>query len=209
MKNLSIEDIVAKVRVKLDEIGLDESEMMDALEDNTNLDSVIKSCIAEAYRLINMSADISMLEGVQGTVSLSIDSNKVGRVTLPDNFLRLVSVRLSSWISSYSKLITENSPEYRMQSNEWVCGSPECPVAALVHRSEGRVLELFKAASSSDTLSSFVYIPSVTSDSESVDISDQLAESLIYYVAALTMVTFREDVANDFFKVGRSLIGIE
>lgn len=209
MKNLSIEDIVAKVRVKLDEIGLDESEMMDALEDNTNLDSVIKSCIAEAYRLINMSADISMLEGVQGTASLSIDSNKVGRVTLPDNFLRLVSVRLSSWISSYSKLITENSPEYRMQSNKWVCGSPECPVAALVHRNGDRVLELFKAASENDTLTSFVYIPSVSSDAESVIISDQLAESLIYYVAALAMVTFREDVANDFFKVGRSLIGIE
>ena len=43
MKTTDIKKIIDDVRIKLDEIGMNESEMIDSLEDNINLDMVIKS----------------------------------------------------------------------------------------------------------------------------------------------------------------------
>lgn len=209
MKTLSIADIVQKVRAKYDEIALNESDMM-AEADDSDFDVIVKSCISDAYRFVVNSADLSMLEGKQLTGgSMTIDSNLVGHVALPDDFLRGLTFRLSSWQSSASDIITEDTPEYRMQSDPYACGTYQNPVAAIVHTSSGRELELYKAKSSNDTLRSFVYMPAWDSSSESVDIPDQVADAFIYYVAGLTATTFREDVANDFFKVARGLLGIE
>ena len=210
MKTYSVNDIVSKVRVKLDEIAANESEMNGLEADNVNMDTVIKSCIADAYRLVTMLADASLLEGVHSSsASLTIDEKLVGRVVLPSDFLRCLYVRLSSWSSACSEFISEDSPEYRMQSNKWACGTPSIPVAALVHNGSGRVIELYKAASANDTLSSFIYIPIWSESSDKVKVSDQTADAFIYFVAALTLTTFREDLANDMFKVARGLIGLE
>ena len=83
------------------------------------------------------------------------------------------------------------------------------PVAALVHTASGREMELYKAKASTDTIKSFVYIPLWQEGSSSVEIPDQLSNAFIYYVAALSATSLREDVANDFFKVARSLLGLE
>lgn len=210
MKKYTIDNIVSLVRVKLDEIGLNESEMSGNDEDNKNLDTVIKSCISEAYKMVYLMADVTMIEGKDNSgASLAIDSNLVGRVSVPSDFIRLVGIRLSSWSSSKSTAVPEDSPEYRMQSNRWICGSPSQPVVALVNGNNGRVLELYKANSTGDTLKSFVYVPSVSDSATSIEMSEQLSGAFIYFVAGLTMVTFREDVADNFFKIGRNLLGLE
>lgn len=210
MKRYSIEKIIELVRTKLDEIELNESEMQDLDYDNENLDKVIKSCISEAYKMVSLLADVSMIEGKDGSgSSLRIGADLVGRVSVPADFVRLVGIRLSSWASSKAVAVFEDSPEYRMQSNKWVCGSANRPVVALVNEKSGRVLELYKASSTNDTLRSFTYVASVADDAESVDISDQLAGAFIYFVAGLTLVTFREDAAENFFKIGRNLIGLD
>lgn len=210
MKKYTIDQIISKVRTKLDEIAVNESEMIGTEEDNANLNTVIKSCVPEAYRFVSLYAHPNMLEGKQyASGTLSIGADLVGRVGLPSDFLRLLSVRLSSWISSCSAFVDEDSPEYRMQSNKWVSGNKYKPVAALVQTPNGRQVELFKASSTNDTLKSFIYIPVLGDTATEVELSDQTADAFIYYVAALTMVTFREDVANQFFSVARNLLGLE
>lgn len=210
MRKYTMDQVVSKVREKLDEIAANESEMIGTEEDNANLNTVIKSCVPEAYRFVSLYAHPNMLEGKSyASPALNIDSNLVGRVSLPTDFLRLISVRLSSWISSCSVFVDEDSPEYRMQSNKWVAGNKYHPVAALVQTSSGRQVELYKASSSNDTLKSFMYIPVLVSGATEVSLSDQTADAFIYYVAALTMVTFREEVADKFFAIARNLIGLE
>lgn len=209
MKTYTISQVVEAVRVKLDEAKLNESEMLGATDDS-DMDNLIRSCINDAYRFVINSADLSMLEGKQLTGAvLTIDDDLIGHVSLPEDFLRGITFRLSSWQSAASDIITEDSPEYRMQSDPYACGTWQHPVAALVHTTSGRKIELYKAKSTGDSLKSFVYAPQWDKGSENVDVPDQLAESFIYYVAGLTATTFREDVANDFFKVARSLIGLE
>ena len=209
MKTIDIKKIIDDVRIKLDEIGMNESEMIDSLEDNINLDMVIKSCIPSAYLFICENADASMLEGKSGNVTLSVKEDMVGEIDLPSDFIRLLNVRLSSWYSSFSKIITEDSPEYRMQSNKWLCGSPECPVVAIVHKAGKRKLELYKAASKEDSLDAFVYIPMADISNESIEISEQVYEAFVYYIAGLTLITFREESASNMFTIAKGLLNIE
>lgn len=210
MNTLSVKDIIKKVRAKIDEIAVNESEMIDTVEDNANLDSVIRSCIAEAYRYVSINADRTLLEGKNlASPGMVIGSDLVGRIMLPSDFLRLLNVRLSSWNSSPAEIVDETSPIYRMQSNQWVCGNPKRPVAAVVYTMTGRQLELYKASSTNDSLKSLTYIPSLADGFESVSISVQTTDAFIYYVAALVMVTFREDVAANFFSIARNLLGLE
>lgn len=208
MKTLSIDEIVSMVRTKYDEISTNESEMIGNTDDS-NFETVVRSCIPDAYRFVVNSADLSMLEGKSLQTNPTIDDNLIAHIELPDDFLRCVTVRLSSWHSSANEIITEDTPEYRMQVDPYACGTYQYPVAALVHTSNGRKIELYKAKTKQDTILSFVYMPMWKNGETDVEIPDLLAESFIYYVAALTATTFREDVANDFFKVAKSIIGIE
>lgn len=208
MKTLSIDEIVSMVRTKYDEISTNESEMIGNTDDS-NFETVVRSCIPDAYRFVVNSADLSMLEGKSLQTNPTIDDNLIAHIELPDDFLRCVTVRLSSWHSSANEIITEDTPEYRMQADPYACGTYQYPVAALVHTSNGRKIELYKAKTKQDTILSFVYMPMWKNGETDVEIPDLLAESFIYYVAALTATTFREDVANDFFKVAKSIIGIE
>lgn len=214
MKTYSVEQIIEQVRIKYDEFGTDESEMI-VSPDNVDMDTIIASNIAPAYRFVVFNADLSMLEGktLSATSDFKIDDELVGHLQLPTDFMRGVTARLSSWKSSPSSIIEETSTEYRMQADPYACGTHEHPVVALIHTNEGQELEFYKAKTKQDALKSFVYIPAPPDDLHtnkgSIEIADQLSESFIYYVAGLTATTFREDVANDFFKVARSLIGLE
>ena len=220
MKTYSIEDIIEQVRIKYDEFGADGGEMV-VIPDNVDINTIIKSNVGAAYRFVVFNADLSMLEGKtlesesenESESEFSIDDNLVGHLSLPVDFMRGITMRLSSWKSSPSSIIEESSSEYRMQADPYACGTPEYPVVALIHTNKGKELEFYKAKSKEDELKSFVYIPSppndLSAETGSIQIADQLSDAFIYYVAALTATTFREDVANDFFKVARSLIGIE
>lgn len=210
MKTFSISQIIESVRIKYDEIGLNESEMITPDEDSRNFDTIVKSNISAAFDFVINGAELSMLEGKSAeNLEVTIDENLVGHIDLPTDFLRVITLKLSSWHSSPSKIITEDSPEYRMQSDPYACGTFQQPVIALIHNSKGKQLEFYKAKKADDTLASFVYIPKWTEEKTSVEIPELLSDAFIYYIAALTAATFREDIANDFFKIARSLLKME
>ena len=214
MKTYSIEQIIELVRIKYDEFGAHESEMV-VFPESMDMNTIIASNVGTAYRFVVFNADLSMLEGktLADDSAFSIDQELVGHLPLPADFMRGVTARLSSWKSSPSSIIEESSTEYRKQADPYACGTAEYPVVALIHTNHGRELEFYKAKTKDDTLKSFVYIPAPTDDfyigTGSIQVADQLSDAFIYYVAALTATTFREDVANDFFKVAKSLLGIE
>ena len=214
MRSYSAQAIIEQVRIKYDEQSCGNNEMI-VCPDDFDMETIIMSKISPAYRFVMLNADLSMLEGkqIEEEYKITIDDNLVGHLQLPKDFLRGITARLSSWDSSSSSIIEENSTEYRMQSDPYACGTYQQPVIAFVHTVKGKELEFYKAKSKEDELRSFVYVPLPPEDisigAQELLIPDQLTEPFIYYVAALTATTFREDVANDFFKVARSLLGLE
>ena len=214
MKRLTVNEVIELVRAKIDEIGWNESVMVDTDNDDKDLDTIIRSCIMDAYRFIIINADVSLLEGKQYNNEMtcfSIDDNLIGHLVLPDDFFRGITARLSSWQSSSDEIINENTSEYRMQSDPYACGTFQHPVVALIHTRRGRELEFYKAKTIQDKLESFIYVPvlNLTMPQLNIDIPDQLSEAFIYYVAGLTLTAFRDELSASLFSIAKQLMGIE
>lgn len=63
---------------------------------------------------------------------ISIASNLIATVTLPDNFFRFVRVKLSGWERPVSELISIDSPKYRLQFNQFRTWNYTNPGVALI-----------------------------------------------------------------------------
>ena len=65
------------------------------------------------------------------------------------------------------------------------------------------------ASSKEEKLYAFSYIPSLDELSESVSIPNELAEAFICYIAALTLITFKDEQANGFISITNNILGIQ
>ena len=97
-----------------------------------------------------------------------------------------------------------------MQQDQYARGSWDRPVNILTFNGSDKVLEMYCAKTSSDTLQ-FVYIAKPVIDNIDMDHLDQtdvnvptkLEASLIYQVAGLTMMAYREDIAGTLLAISK------
>ena len=83
-----------------------------------------------------------------------------GYVMLPDDFLRLVSFRMSDWSRSVTEAAAEDSFTARLQTSPWtpLHGRPHRPVCVLRQRGVGRVLDFYTCRSAEATVEEGIYI---------------------------------------------------
>lgn len=214
---MTVGEIVRRVRSAIDELVEQNPDFAFTDEDRKNLDQIIIDKIEYALQYVIENAPIEKLDGnmletlTQTELeSFTIDaSSLVASVRVPDDMLRLVEARLSSWSLSP---IPESpySQVYLMQQDQYARGSWDRPVSILTHHGRYRYLEMYCAKATTDTLN-FVLVrkpvvPSIPSEGyKDIDISVpvRLTASLIYQVAGLTMVAFREEIATSLFAIAR------
>lgn len=62
-----------------------------------------------------------------------VDSNKKATIPCPEDFLRFVALRLSSWKRDLKEVVDQNNPKYRFQEgNKYTSGSIDKPEGAMV-----------------------------------------------------------------------------
>lgn len=209
----SVDDIVEEVKICIDEIGLNDSEMIGS-QDNMEMSVIIRSKIIDALRYVNGNADLSMLTpdliiGKDNT-SVRIDEDLVGHVVLPDDFMRLCYARFSSWVMFLSEPVYWDEPEYAMLKDPYATGTPERPKLAMVPHPK-RTLELYKASGQDDEIQVGIMLePSILTDegTENVEISDKLVHAFVYYLAGLTLLTYKDEHADSLFNQAMVLMGI-
>lgn len=137
MINLQLYKIEDFVRARLDEVSHgNDAGFIDA--DTLNISRAIESCALTVMRNIHLAAPNVLLDGVvfaPKTIRTITQENEVCgiRFNLPDNFLRLVSVKVAQWDRPTQTLVAEDSVEYRKQKNKYLRGTRHNPVAAIVH----------------------------------------------------------------------------
>ncbi len=203
---MRIDELQVLVRSRLDELGANDSDMIDVETDNSEIDRIIRDGATAALRHLLMEVDVSLLKGVSCDAPLSIDGDGVGLVRVPDDCLRVLDVKLGSWKGA-ALLIDERNPVYGMQGDEFSRGIPERPVAVMVNRQDGRYLELYSTKRSDDVLGGFHYVrvPAITLSpigDEVIDVPDVLRDAFVYYVAGLTAMAYREA------ELGERLLGV-
>ena len=200
----SVGDIVEAVKVCIDEIGLNDAEFLGE-QDNEEMDTIIQSKIGEALRFVNGNADWALLEPDTVLTEVTIGDDLVGRVSLPDNYLRVCYARFRSWPLYLSDPIYWDDREYATLADPYATGTWERPKLALVLY-PSRTLELYKARDTQDTAE--VGIVTDQDGAESITIGARLYPALIYYISGLTLLTYREQHADSLFNQAMVLMGI-
>ena len=211
---MTVQEIVTRVRAAIDELMQNDSQFLRQSTDEANLTSVIVDKIGYALQHLLEIAPLDKLDSdvyeeltpQELQTNFSIDSELVGRVKLPKDLLRIIEARLSSW-SHFPIPVSDTSQVYLMQQDKYARGSWDRPVNILTYIGADKTLEMYCAKESSDTLN-FVFIrkpdmSNIDTDhmSAEVDVPAGLDASLIYQIAGLSMVAFREDVAASLFAI--------
>lgn len=227
-------EIVTAVRVCMDEIGLNDAAFMGG-EDNTALDTIIKSKIVDALRYVHGNADTDMLtpdaeeevactpETDAGTSAAATDTEesatdgltgvinakKKVSIVLPTGLMRLCYVKLQEWVMALSDYILWTDKEYAKLQDVHSTGTWERPRMALaLKKDKRRVLELYSAKGIEKTTCFVGYMEEPAEGDDGYNISDKLYVAFIYYVSGLVLLTLKDEHADSMFNQALTLMGI-
>jgi hypothetical protein len=220
MNYYPINDIIPEVKVALDENV--SSDALTALGDldTLTLDEIIESKIGDAALMVHEKAAHWLLTDginypvVNPTVQMLGGGWKMLRTKLPNDFLRIVSVKAQGWDYPVIELIDETSPLYTMQFSRFggIHGNPQRPVAALVHSTVegGLALELFGVpAEGSNVISQCIYIARPAAMGGAIRLCEKLKRATVYRAASLVALTVKDgDAAAALLATSNELAGI-
>lgn len=128
-------DLVTAMRLAIDEVKHD--DLNDIFDDDS--DNQMMQAIETAAQQILLQAPMELLEPQRVQVSLNAlgaqDYDAIqtqytdghGCLVIPDDWLRLVALRLKSWPTTLTSLMEPDSREAQMQACRWTRGTPQKP----------------------------------------------------------------------------------
>lgn len=223
----NIADIISRVKICMDEISGNDAEF-DIGEDDSQRDTIIKSKIIDALRFIYANADLSVLEPSETDTENITVAEGVGTYQLPDNYIRLVSVKARGWSRALggNDIILWDDPAYAMLKDEYCTGTNDRPKVALVIGIDGKKhLELYpcpikgdddeevESAQAGDAIISILTEPTLTNEegeeAESITYPQMCEGAMIYYIAGLTYVTYGDEArARMMFDQANDMVGM-
>lgn len=211
----TVASIVEEIRVVLDQnmSSTELSELGDV--DTLSLDDLIKSKIEDAAQQVILSAPYTLLSDIgtslTGSPTIGVSPFRAN-LTLPDDFLRLLCFKFTGWDYPLYEALPPSSPLYLQAHSKYnVCGTKDRPLVFLCPGSSSKVLEVFCASSTSDTLDGCQYVkkPAITtvSSTDQIDLGKRLKRPTVYYAAYLVALAIREaDVAEKLLLVCKDML---
>lgn len=203
-------EMAKAVRVAIDMNRGDEPLFVEGDTDTLTLDEIIMAKLADAVRLVETEAPATMLEsGHDFGDNIFIGEDGKGFVILPGDFMRLVAFRMSDWKRTVFEAISENDPQYALQSSKWkgICGNPEKPVCAIVRRSEGKVLEFYSCADNTATVMQATYVPIPKIDMDGgIDVAEDCYRAAVYRAASLALASVGDQLSTTMLEISQSLL---
>lgn len=210
-----LSDLVAKVRIALDEIGTDVDD--DFFKD---ADTEIQQAIEYAVLQLCKELPEGMLEPTSLSGDLTAaqvkDTDGSGYIVLPPDYLRLVEFRLWSWSGSVREVLDPTSDEAKRQSNRWSRGTPQKPRALeSTDKAGNKILRYWTAGmfATNDTkppkvfydhrVELLTYVPRATVSSDgkvlSCPLKDETLQDIVYRAAGIFLEGKKEGALADRF----------
>ncbi len=207
-----IRGMMRDVRVAIDQNMRSDRLLDEGDEDTLTLDEIVRSKIEEAAQRIVSSAPAHLLDGGKPLGDAVFWGNDgSGRIMLPDDFMRLVVLRMSDWERPVHELLQETDPRYAMQFSRYrgIRGNPQKPVAAIVTRAEGRALEFFACRDRTAHVAQGLYMAWPRVDrSGGIEIPERCYRATVYMAAGLTLASVGErEQAELMTELSRQLLG--
>lgn len=204
------EDMARDVRVAIDMNREDAPLILDGDRETLSIDDIIKAKLADGIRMVEIEAPRHMLEsGHDFGERMFIGADGKGFVILPEDFMRLISFRMSDWRRTVYEAISDDDPAYGLQSSRWkgVCGTPDKPVCAIVRRNEGKVLEFYSSRDDKAVIVQATYLPRPRIDAGGgIDVAEECYRAAVYRAASLTLASLGDSLATTMLEISKSLI---
>ena len=209
---ITVAEIVRRVKSAIDELTQEGTDFSDLTNDVANMTQIIVDKIGYGLTFILENApldklDSSMFEQTSPAGSI-VSGTGAEKAQVSDDVIRVVSARLSSW--------PESSQVALMQSDEYAKGSWDRPVSVLTFENNNRYLYMYSPKTNNVETCYMTVVKkpdvsgiSVSNLSASVNVPSRLEAALVYQVAGLTMLAYREDVAQSLFNVARNYLSAE
>lgn len=218
---MEIAALVNKVKTKIDEISTSDTPLQSiTMADEKPIDTIIKSLLDESALEILLKAPfyrLSITDATSAASTITATADKIttttkdesgkettssiqlptGTIKVPDNFLRLVSFRMSDWQRSVTELATKGDAVSRRQSNKNLRGGISRPIGVLTKNSSSIIIEYYSTYESTHKISEFLYIARTTADK----IADsQMIEAMTWICAgrALSIMGDAEAAKNAY-----------
>lgn len=202
MQTYNVADIIRDVRILMDDSTQTSSDLAElGIESNltyVETDNLIKRCIVEAIRTEYAMADISVIEGKEYTPTVQAGASGTGTLSLPEDYMRLVCVKMNGWKLPCTNIVLITDPKYVLQKNRYSRGNSTHPVLV----KNGSVLEYYSVpAGTTAACEYFRYLPLPTISSSTVEIEPLLYNRIITRITALTLASLKDENASTFFEL--------
>jgi len=175
---MNYDAIISKVKAFMDEVGAIDGTLL--IEDDTEkpVDMLISASLASAWRSFALLCPLYLLPSKAGANVTA--TTKTATIPIPTDFIRLASVKMSSWVRDLSDLYPAEGNLYAMQSNDFTKGTPTRPLAFV----KNGTIECYSGAANGET-TTFKYVADVVFDAKVTDelIPANIAHAFCYHVA--------------------------
>lgn len=210
----NISDLQTEIRIALDQNATSTALIADV--DTLSLEEIIESKIADAARIVESQAPFYLLDqgkALADETAITWQSNPgygMGRIHLPDDFLRLICFKMSDWDMAVYEPITAADPLYSRQHSRFrgIRGNPQHPVVAIVSAPAGLMLEFFSCEAGANVgieEGRYIAIPQVSNGT--IELCEKLVRPIIYYAAYLTASSIGQaDLATSMLNISNELM---
>jgi len=188
------QEIINQVKIKAAEIS--------PFEDNEAIESpVIDALLDAGVKEILLMAPIHLLTATDfytdSNPNTTDNGDNTGSIVLPDDFLRLVSFKMSCWLRPVNRAISESDSKYKLQFNAYTRGGIAKPVVAIRNDGSQKILEYFSVVNNNHDVDTALCINAVTAQ----NLQEDMVEPLTWLmVSKVFYVDEKYDAANEAMK---------
>lgn len=199
--------LVDKVRTLLNEVR-GESGVSLITDDTLLLDRYISELLPEAILFIQMNRKKGVLNGKNfADCKVSEISEGKGVIVLPEDYVRLVSLKLDVWKKPCFTVSEPGSPTDNAQHNKYMQAGKYSPVCVEVPTTEGAQLNVYPVTTNTEpTVEYLIYESRYDSSKGLATTNESLIQAVAYQCAGLVCNVFEKyDAANSFLSLAAAL----
>lgn len=199
MRTVTTDTFVEDVRTAIDEntdiTAFVDDENTEADTDTLEMEDIIRAKIPDGINAVRKTAPLSMLQLTQvaPTVTWINEAKGIGRVPLPDDYMRLALFRMSDWHFGVTEAISPTADSYAQQFSDYVGvrGNPSRPVVALsADPDTGKAALEFFSSASTVAKATLLYVPRQTATADSYDVEEAIYRAAVLKTASLIMANY-------------------
>ena len=189
--------LINKVKVRIDEIAPADTPLIDVgIADEKPIDMIIDSLLDESAIEVLLKAPFNRLDITQGATSVTVEQDSqiktTGRLKVPQDFLRLVSMRMGDWQRAVTDLSLKGDIISQRQANKHLRAGIARPVGVLTKDASGVVIEYYSTFEDPHKVVEFLYVGKKTAE----QITDsQMIEAMCWLCAGKTLSVFGKDAS--------------